>query len=379
MKASSGSNRSLTAIESFAGAGGMTLGLSAAGFDVRLAFDINAKAVETANRNLGEHARVLDARTVSGCDLLDWANIGNERLDLFSGGPPCQGFSKQRRGAHLLQDERNSLVLEFGRLVQETNPRAFIFENVEVFGQKRGGDLISEVRELLSDYAIYSYFVCSSDFGLAQRRGRFIMIGIDRSESAAIPVLGKAHNSKNIREVIGHLPPPPSDYSEHPTIPNHIKCRITRENEQRFSYVPPGGGWRDIPAALRLPCHQVVDITSGGWPDVYGRLEWTGQCPTLTAGFDSFTRGRYGHPEQNRSLTLREGALLQGFPEDYRFYGTRGDVRLQIGNAVPPPLAKSAGEAVMRALDGEEWANDYGQWPEECVMLGGRNQLLLAL
>jgi DNA (cytosine-5)-methyltransferase 1 len=322
---------------------------------------------------------VLDARETSGQALLEWAKIGRERLDLFSGGPPCQGFSKQRRGAHLLQDARNGLVLEFGRLVQELGPRAFIFENVEVFGQKRGGDLISEVRAMLSDYDIYSYFVCSSDFGLAQRRGRFIMIGLDKSENGAVPVLEKAGHSRTIREVIGHLPVPPDDYSEHPNVPNHIKCRITRENEERFAHVPPGGGWRDIPMHLRLPCHQVVDITSGGWPDVYGRLEWDGQCPTLTAGFDSFTRGRYGHPEQNRSLTLREGALLQGFPEQFRFYGTRGDVRLQIGNAVPPPLAKAAGEAVIRALSGKEWNGANGQWPEEYSNHPNRQQLRLAL
>ena len=84
---------------------------------------------------------------------------------------------------------------------------------------------------------------------------------------------------------------------------------------------------------------------------MYGRLEWNGQAPTITAGFDSFTRGRYGHPEQHRSLTLREGARLQGFPDHFRFYGTRYDVRLQIGNAVPPPLAKAAGLAIRHVLE----------------------------
>lgn len=113
---------------------------------------------------------------VSGKKLLALAGLSTGRLDLLSGGPPCQGFSKQRRGAHLLSDPRNHLVLEFGRLVRETRARAFLFENVEIFGQKRGGDLISEVRDQLSDYNIYTFFVCSSDFGLAQRRGRFVMI-----------------------------------------------------------------------------------------------------------------------------------------------------------------------------------------------------------
>jgi DNA (cytosine-5)-methyltransferase 1 len=95
---------------------------------------------------------------------------------------------------------------------------------------------------------------------------------------------------------------------------------------------------------------------TGGWPDVYGRLAWDGQSPTLTAGFDSFTRGRYAHPEQHRSLTLREGARLQGFPDDFRFLGTRHDVRYQIGNAVPPPLASAAGEAIKRSLGKQFYA-----------------------
>jgi len=357
--------RRLRAIETFSGAGGMSLGLMDAGFDVRLAFDINAAAVETYNRNIAQHAHVLDACKVSGAQLLEMAQMGEERLDLLSGGPPCQGFSKQRRGAHLLEDDRNRLVLEFARIVNETRARSFIFENVEIFGQKRGVDLISEIRERLCKYNIFTFFVCSSEFGLAQRRGRFIMIGIDKEEGYVFPFLEKVAARRCLRDVIGHLPPPPDDYSEHPDYPNHLKCRITPENEERFSHVPPGGGWQDIPMHLRLPCHQVADVKSGGWPDVYGRLEWDGQCPTLTAGFDSFTRGRYGHPEQNRSLTLREGALLQGFPEQFRFVGTRHDVRLQIGNAVAPPVARAAGEAARRVLVRSNELPEHILWPEE--------------
>ena len=367
----------LIAIETFSGAGGMSLGLLQAGFDVPLAFDINEAAIETYNRNLGPHGHVINAAAISGAELLAMAGLGDDRLDLLSGGPPCQGFSKQKRGAHLLGDHRNRLVLEYARLVRETNPRAFIFENVEIFGQKRGGDLISEIKERLANYKISIFFVCSSDFGLAQRRGRFLMIGIDRAECMSVPVLELSRQKRTVRDVIEYLPPPPDDYSEHPKYPNHIKCHITRENETRFSHVPPGGGWQNIPIHLRLACHRDVNVKSGGWPDVYGRLEWEGQCPTITAGFDSFTRGRYGHPQQNRSLTLREGALLQGFPEQFRFYGTRHDVRLQIGNAVPPPVAKSAGEAIWRVLTRQNKQPIHGQWPEENAE--SVNQLSLAV
>lgn len=352
----------LTCIETFAGAGGMALGLTMARFDVKAAFDIDPWAVETYRRNIADHVSKRDIRNVKGKELL--AEHGLEELDLLSGGPPCQGFSKQKRGAHLKEDGRNDLVREFARLIDEVSPKAFIFENVQIFGQKRGRELIAYVEERLHNYRIYRYFVYASDFGLAQRRSRFMMIGIRKDISDAVPVLGMTNKFATVRDVIADLPSPPEDYSEHPKFPNHIKCKITPLNEERFRHVPPGGGWYHIPEALRLDCHKGVDRAKGGWPDVYGRLEWDNQCPTITAGFDSFTRGRYGHPEQHRSLTLREGARLQGFPDKFRFYGTRYDIRLQIGNAVPPPLAKAAGEAVRCVLEGTSKLPQYPLYPE---------------
>ncbi len=339
----------LTCIEMFAGAGGLSLGLRQAGLDVIYACDIDPWAVETYNRNIAPHAEVADVRTLEGRSLL--SRLGVTSVDILSGGPPCQGFSKQKRGAHLAADERNSLVLEYARLVSEIRPRAFMFENVKIFGQKRGVRLLDELEEALDDYHVHRYFVNSASFGLAQQRDRFIMIGIRRDVSNVAPKIEVSRNNVTIRDVIGDLPPPPDDFSEHVRFANHIKCRITPLNEERFRHVPPGGGWVDIPVNLRLSCHNEVDSSKGGWPDVYGRLEWDGQCPTITAGFDSFTRGRYGHPEQHRSLTLREGARLQGFPDSFRFYGTRYDVRLQIGNAVPPPLGKAVGMAVKKVLE----------------------------
>ena len=348
-------------IETFSGAGGMSLGLSDAGFKVAYAFDNDEAAVKSYNENISAHCDQLDARTVTGEQLLQKAGV--DQLDLLSGGPPCQGFSKQKRGAHLSADERNGLVLEYARLVEETAAKTFLFENVQIFGQKRGADLISALESRLEQYKIYRYFVCSSDFGLAQRRSRFMMIGIRRDEAHCVPALEFSNRFVTVRDAIGDLPPPPENFKEHPDVPNHIKCRITKANEERIKHVPPGGGWPDIPNHLRLECHKGVNTSKGGWPDVYGRLEWNGQCPTITAGFDSFSRGRYAHPEQHRSLTLREGARLQGFSDRFRFFGTRHNIRLQIGNAVPPPLAKAAGEAILRALDNKLGCAETMQFP----------------
>jgi DNA (cytosine-5)-methyltransferase 1 len=356
------SKRPLSCVETFCGAGGMAIGLRDAGVDVRLAFDIDPAAIETYRRNVGEDARVMDIRKADGRKLL--RELKQDRIDLLSGGPPCQGFSKQKRGAHDVADERNGLIREYVRLVREMKPRAFLFENVEIFGQKRGAQFIGHMEGALGQYRIYKFFVCSSDFGLAQRRGRFLMIGVHGDEPEIVPVLGAAGTQHTVRDAIGDLPPPPDDCTEHPSIPNHIKCRITKLNERRIMHVRPGGGWQDIPRHLRLACHKDVDPSKGGWPDVYGRLEWDGQCPTITAGFDSFTRGRYAHPEQHRSLTLHEGARLQGFPKDFRFYGTRYDVRVQIGNAVPPPVARAAAEAVRRVLSGDATEPRFPVYPE---------------
>lgn len=343
----------LSSIESFCGAGGMALGLRSAGFDVKVAFDKDPAHVKTYNHNLGPHSHAMDASQTTGDELLAMAGLRRGELDLFSGGPPCQGFSKQRRGAALLEDPRNRLVLDFARLTNEMYPRAFLFENVAIFGQKRGAPFVKEIAEVLSAYSISCFQVCGSDFGLAQTRSRFLMIGIRNDIGGSRPYLETSDEYVSVKDVIADLPAPPDDYSEHRDFYNHQKCKITALNEERFSHVPQGGGWQDIPWDLRLPCHKVADVKSGGWPDVYGRLSWEGQCPTITVGFDSFTRGRYGHPAQHRAITPREAARLQGFPDDFRFLGNRMDVRTQVGNAVPPPLAKAAGLAISAALRGE--------------------------
>ncbi|MGE3720057.1 MAG: DNA cytosine methyltransferase [Bauldia sp.] len=344
-----------TCIESFAGAGGMSLGLSEAGFSVKLAFDNNDAAISTYRRNLGDHGVVRDAWKATGRQLLEDAGI--DEVDLFSGGPPCQGFSKQRRGAHLLDDPRNGLVREYVRLVEELGPKAFLFENVEIVGQKRGRDLIVEMSERLSGYDQYEFRVNCAEFGLAQTRGRFLVIGLRKDLRAARPFLLKEAQRATVWDAIGDLPSPPSDGTEHPLFANHMRCRISAINEERISHVPQGGGWQDIPFHLRIDSQKVDAPVTGGWPDVYGRLAWRGQAPTITAGFDSFSRGRYGHPAENRSITLREGARLQGFPDTFVFEGTRHDIRYQIGNAVPPPLARSAGVAIRRALGRQNLPN----------------------
>lgn len=328
----------------------MTSGLMKAGFNPLLAFDIDPPSVASHNENLGNHARVLDVKDVTVGSLLSEFRLNRGELPLFAGGPPCQGFSKQKRGAHH-GDERNKLVLHYVRLVEGLAPAFFFFENVAIFGQKRGKEYVDAIRADLADYTIHHQFVNTADYGVAQTRERFVIVG--QRKDVVIPFAFPAPTVtrwKTVREVIGNLPEPPEDYTVHPSYANHQRAKVNDENIFRFSFVPPGGGWQNIPFQHRLPCHQKVNSAKGGWPDVYGRLEWDGQCPTITGGFDSFSRGRFGHPEYNRPLTPREAARLQGFEDAFRFVGNRGDARGQIGNAVPPPLAEAVGRAMLRCF-----------------------------
>lgn len=340
-------------VDAFCGPGGLSLGLGRAGFDVRAAFDFDARSVETYRRNLGDHAFRADARAVTAEQLREACGLTPGReLDLFAGGPPCQGFSKQKRGAHL-GDARNELVREYLRLVKGLRPRCFLLENVAMFAQVRGRRLLDEFAAALGDFTLTGHFYVAADYGTAQTRERFVLVGVRRDVGGAFKVPEPTTPRRpTVRDAIGDLPDPPADYTDHPLFPNHQAARVTAVNVERFSHVPEGGGWQDIPHHLRLKCHREVDTSGGGWPDVYGRLSWGGQCPTITGGFDSFTRGRYGHPSSNRPLTPREAARLQGFPDSYVFVGTRHDIRHQIGNAVPPPLATAIGAAILDALVG---------------------------
>lgn len=337
-----------TFIESFCGAGGLSAGLIEAGFKPLLAFDHDGPSVRTYARNFGEHVHQLDASQVTGKQLRKLAGVtSREEIFLFSGGPPCQGFSKQKKGAHL-GDDRNNLVLEYLRCVDELQPKFFIFENVAIFGQKRGSRFFEAMKEELSGYEMKGSFLNAANYGLPQTRERFVIVGVRKDVDVEFEFPPPTVSQwMNIKQAIGDLPSPPANYSEHPKFPNHQNARVTDLNVERFRHVPQGGGWQDIPYELRLPCHQRIDTSSGGWPDVYGRLSWTGQCPTITGGFDSFTRGRYGHPKEHRPLTPREAARIQGFPDSFVFEGNRGDMRKQIGNAVPPPLAKAIGKKIL--------------------------------
>lgn len=345
----------LSSVEGFCGAGGMAIGLKKAGFQSLIAFDYNQAAIDTYRKGVGPEAALLDARKVTGKMILNQIGFRKGTLDLFAGGPPCQGFSLQRRSGYE-SDERNDLVGDFFRLVEELLPRAFFLENVVMLGKIRGKKYTAEGFTRLHElgYRITHGVVNCANYGIGQTRKRYIAVGVRDSDFFRFPP--HTHEQSRwatVREAISDMPDCPEDFTEHSKFANHIRCKVTKRNLLMISHVPPGGGWHDIPRKLWLDCMKRWNGSSGGWPDVYGRLEWDRQCPTITAGFDSFSRGRYTHPVWNRAITPREAARLQTFPDDVRFFGTRHDVRLQIGNAVPPRLAEVIGKAIKNHLQGK--------------------------
>lgn len=340
-----------TAIDLFCGAGGLSLGLRLGGFSVVGAVDNDDVAVRTYRDNAGDHAISASLVELPVEELLERTGLVAGECVLLAGGPPCQGFSVKRRGAR--NDPRNGLLREFSRFIDGVWPRFFLVENVKGLLSRHGASYLSEfiARAASRGYHCHVGQLDAVDFGVPQFRCRVFIVGerLDEGVRFSFPNPAVMTNDwRNVRHAIGDLPSPPEDGSPHPEFRNHYReARMSRTNLERIRHVPQGGGRQDLPEHLQLPCHK-------GRPtlrhiDVYGRLSWDRPSVTITARFDSFTRGRFGHPTEDRSLTLREGARIQTFPDSFVFHGNREDGARLIGNAVPPLLGRALAESILKA------------------------------
>lgn len=341
-----------TCIDSFAGAGGLALGLTNAGLDVLLSFDsdFHCIATQNANKNYLPHpASQTDIQELLNEKLLNQLGLKQGELFLLAGGPPCQGFSIQRIGHD--SDLRNNLVSLYFQLVQEVRPSYFLMENVPGIVGKRGRSLFDiEIEKIAGNgYTTHWQVLDAQDFGVPQRRRRVFIVG-ERNDDGKpnfqfpTPLNGPR---LTVRETIGHLPPPPLNGYDHAQIKHHRTDRLSDLNKQRLAALAPGEGREHLPPELLAQCHK-RSANLIGHRNVYGRMPWDDVAPTITARFDSFTRGLFGHPEQQRSISLREGALLQTFPIDFIFSGTKVEIARQIGNAVPVKLAKAIGLQIIK-------------------------------
>lgn len=347
-----------TCIDSFCGAGGLGLGLERAGFDILLSFDIDQTCINTinANPNHFHHPAIqADIADMLGGNLRERCNLKRGELFLLAGGPPCQGFSVQRRGSDT--DVRNELVLKYGQLIDELYPCYFVMENVSGLGGKRGKTILEQLIEQVESigYTVHVNLLDAQEYGVPQRRKRYIIVG-ERNDIKSAYRYPETTNARiTVRDVIGSLPVPPEDGTDHPDIPWHRRDRLSDLNLKRINALKEGQGRDDLPSELLADCHKIASDVIG-YRNVYGRMAWDDVAPTITARFDSFTRGKFGHPDQPRSISLREGALLQTFPMDFVFTGNKVDVARQIGNAVPPVLAEKIGRSIIECYEraGEE-------------------------
>ena len=243
-------NRSInkpTAIDLFAGAGGLSLGLQQAGFDVVFALDNDPDAARTYRYNIGPEIHLGSATEIKPSDVAKMAGLRPGECDLLVGGPPCQGFSQHRRGADI--DKRNELVEWFAEVIRSVRPRAFLFENVPYIAAKRGKETLSKFMRVVqsSGYSVHTSVVDASDYGVPQRRQRFIAIGFRDGEGTGFTIpLTSDSDDQCVQDAIGDLPSPPHN-REHSDFANHVASAISELNRLRISFVPQGGDGRTFP------------------------------------------------------------------------------------------------------------------------------------
>lgn len=348
----------LTAIDVFSGAGGLTVGLKRAGFRVAAAVELEPHSFATYKSNHPE-VRCLkqDVATVSGADLLRLA--GTDRIDLLAGCPPCQGFTSLT-AKYKHEDPRNMLVLEMVRLAEETQPQAIMMENVPGLTQK-GQALYGRLRSRLQalGYRLTEGILQVADYGVPQFRRRFVLLGghgFDIDLPAAThsdSPRGDLARWRTVRDTI-ELMPEPTTLRKARAMGNversdwHVIRELSDKNIERIKAAEAGKTWTHIPERLRPKCHR---DGYKGFTNVYGRMEWDRPSPTITGGCTTFSKGRFGHPADDRTISVREAALLQTFPLDYRLDTPYMEhVCNMIGNALPCDFATALARCCVEEL-----------------------------
>jgi len=336
-------------IDLFAGAGGMTLGFHEAGFESKLAVDFDKDSCETYRKNFKNTNVVCgDIRKLDNKTIL---KLTGGKVDVIIGGPPCQGFSAL--GKQLKDDPRNQLWREYLRIVTLLKPKVWVMENVPELLKSQEFDEVRKVTEKLG-YHIKEAVLNAADYGVPQRRHRAIVLAARIENGLVHPKPTHTNkqevdlfnpNQKNwvsVREAFDGL-------SLKPTGENwHVGRNPSPFSLKRYATVPAGGNRFDLPKELQPQCW--LNKPTGS-TDVFGRLWWDKPSLTIRTEFYKPEKGRYLHPSENRAITLREGARLQTFPDEFEFVGKQTSVGRQIGNAVPVKLAYKIALAVKKHLD----------------------------
>lgn len=332
-------------VDLFCGVGGLTYGLEKAGLNVVAGYDLDATCEYAYNYNNNAKFINNDIKDVSGKEIKKI--LHGYDIEILAGCAPCQPFSRHQKDKYNRKKHKDwDLLYQFARLVEEVKPQIVSMENVpELVKEQVFKDFINILEE--QNYNITYKIVNAADYGIPQRRKRLLLLA---SSEKQIKLIEPTHKKAvTVREVISGLSQVGAGDPNN-TDKLHVASALSKKNLERIRHSIPGGNWKNWPEELILNCHRKKSGQS--YSSVYGRMSWDDVAPTITTQFIGYGTGRFGHPEQDRALTLREGAMLQTFPVDYSFVPEGEKVVLKniarhIGNAIPPRLGEIVGLSII--------------------------------
>lgn len=336
-------NPRIVGVDLFCGVGGLTHGLVRGGVHVAAGFDVDPSCRYPFEANNAAAFLERDVANLTAEEITPFYEGAD--FTLLAGCAPCQPFSTySRSGRNSEYESQWPLVSAFGRLVKKIKPDLVTMENVP---QLADHPVFDQLLKSLAGYKKWWAIIECASIGVPQTRKRLVLLA-SRLGSTALELTKEAARDSTVRHVIGALPPIRAGES-HPDDELHMVPSLSPLNLSRIKASRPGGTWRDWPSALTATCHRKV--TGATYPSVYGRMEWDRPAPTITTQCFGYGNGRFGHPEQDRAISLREAAMLQTFPATYAFAPAGTPIKFSkmgrlIGNAVPVRL----GEVIARSL-----------------------------
>lgn len=341
----------IACVDLFCGAGGLTHGFVLEGLPVVAGIDMDPACRFPYEANNQAQFIERDISTVTKEELLSL--FADADIKVLAGCAPCQPFSSYAHRYALDEKGRWGLLYEFARLAEATNPDIITMENVPTVAKHVVfHDFVDTLKRL--GYCVWYEVVDSSKYGVPQMRRRMVLLA---SRHGSIEMVKPTHSKpKTVRQAIGHLRPLGAGEVA-PRDKLHIAAKLSDKNLKRIKVSKPGGTWRDWPEHLIADCHRAESGQT--YPGVYARMEWEEPAPTMTTQCFGFGNGRFGHPEQDRAITLREAAILQSFPRNYVFIPKDGEANFKvlgrlIGNAVPVNLGRAIAKCIKSHLSSVE-------------------------
>jgi DNA (cytosine-5)-methyltransferase 1 len=350
-------SRNIEVVDLFCGVGALSYGLKAAGLNVLSGYDLDADCRFAYQENLKAKFFARDVETLTPEEVK--ANYSCDSVRVLAGCAPCQPFSTYTQRKK--KDRRWRLLQEFARIAVGVDPDFITMENVPALVRHRSGEVFSLFCSSLADagYQISWQIVKCEEFGVPQRRRRLVLVA-SKGRAVELPA-GKFDYPVTVKDAIGHLPRIAAG-STCRTDRLHSSAGLSEVNLGRIRASSPGGTWADWPMSMKASCHNKQSGST--YSAVYGRMKWEAPSPTITTQCYGYGSGRFGHPEQDRAISLREAACLQSFPDTYKFVPSGEKISFKrigrwIGNAVPVKLARAIGQAI-----GNHVGASYGERAE---------------